>query len=88
MINNSLSSDTEDSHREININLPQLPYPPQDLPKPWDYRAWQRWVQVGFFITLFGLWFLGRLFDIEFLDLGGSCIFKLGDFSFLLESIC
>ena len=83
MNKDTLSSGTEDEHQVIYSSLPQLPDPPQDLPKPWNFREWQRWFLVGFFICLFSLWSLGRIFDIRYLNLGGACVSSWGIFLFL-----
>ena len=74
---------SEDGYQAIYSSLPQLPDPPQDLPKPWNFRAWQRWFLVAFFISIFALWGLGALFRIRFLDFGGACISSWGIFLFL-----
>ena len=83
MKRNSGSSDTDDEYQLIYSNLPQLPDPPPDLPKPWDFRKWQPWFFFGFFVALFGLRFLGSIFQIEYLDLGGACVWSWGIFLFL-----
>ena len=70
-------------YHEIYSNLPQLPDPPEDLSKPWNFQIWLRWLLVAFFLVLFGLWFLGQTFSIQFFDLGGSCIASWGIFLFL-----
>jgi len=79
----TVSSITEDGHQAIYSSLPQLPDPPQDLPKPWDFRIWRSWFVFGFFISLFSFWFLGRLLDIRYLNLGGACVSSWGIFLFL-----
>ena len=77
------SSGTEDEYQLIYSNLPQLPDPPSDLPEPWDIRKWQPWFFFGFFVTLFGLRALGSLLNIEYLDLGGACVWSWGIFLLL-----
>ena len=72
-----------DQHGVITTRLPQLPDPPEDLSKPWNLQLWLRWLLVAFFLVLFGLWFLGQKFSIQFFDLGGSCIASWGIFLFL-----
>jgi hypothetical protein len=83
MKRNSGSSDTDDEYQLIYSNLPQLPDPPPDLPIPWDFRKWQPWFFFGFFVALFGLRLLGSIFQIEYLDLGGACVWSWGIFLFL-----
>jgi hypothetical protein len=63
----------------------KLPPPPTDLPRPWRGVVWRRWFTVGFFVTLFILWFLGRQLHIRFMALetfGGACISAGGIFLF------
>ena len=79
----SESSASEDEYQLINLNLPQLPDPPSDLPEPWDIRKWKPWFFFGFFVTLFGLRALGALLQIEYLDLSGACVWSWGIFLLL-----
>jgi len=69
----------------IDAELEKLPAPPTDLPRPWRGVVWRRWFTVGFFVTLFSLWLLGRQLHIRFMALetfGGACISAGGIFLF------
>jgi hypothetical protein len=63
-----------------------MPSPPPDLPQPWNYQRWQRYLAVLFFLILFTTWFIGKRLDIAFLGirtLGGSLVIAFGVVLFL-----
>ena len=70
----------------IDQGLIQMPSPPPDLPQPWNYQRWQRYLAVLFFLILFATWFIGKRLDIAFLGirtLGGSLVIAFGIVLFL-----
>jgi len=71
---------------ELDEELAQLPSPPSDLPRVWNYTLWQRILSVGFFLLLFITWFIGKALNIAFMEIrtfGGSLIFSFGVLLFL-----
>jgi len=66
--------------------LMKMPTPPSDLPRPWNYQRWQRYLSVLFFLILFGTWFIGKGLDISFLEIRtfeGSLLIAFGVVLFL-----
>lgn len=70
----------------LDQELMQMPSPPADLPQPWSYQRWQRYLAVLFFLILFTTWFIGKRLDIAFLEirtLGGSSVIAFAVVLFL-----
>ena len=68
----------------LDEELVRPPPPPEDLPKPWVGQQWLRLYALAFILTVFGIWFLSRLFEIPFLDdFANSFTVTLGLFLFV-----
>ena len=69
---------------ELDEELIKLPSPPSDLPRPWNWTRWLRIFNFSLFVTLFVLWFLGRLLDIQVINMfSGSCAVTLSIYMFI-----
>ena len=81
---NSLQQNTVLESNELDKELAQVPSPPADLPRSWNWTRWLKIYRFAFFVTLFVLWYLGRWLNIPLLAIfQGSCLVTFGIFLFL-----